>query len=130
MPEPLKSSIISGLDLGKERCQAFLPYPSWYSVEIIYLGGKVLGYEVNWLSALASLRISLFFKDQSKYGPLRCGKSMYKKKRTYEPGTMFYFTLPCRCYIRSSEKLRLTWSTAHSPMPAHSPLCFRQVLGW
>lgn len=62
MPELLKLSIISGLDLGKERCQALLPYPSWYSVEIIYLSGKVLGYEVNWLSALASLQISLFFK--------------------------------------------------------------------
>lgn len=52
MPEPLRLSIISGLDLGKERCQALLPYPSWYSVEIMYLGAKVLGYEVNWLSHL------------------------------------------------------------------------------
>jgi hypothetical protein len=63
MPKPLRSSIISGLSLGKERCQAFLPYSSWYRVEI-HSRWQSTGFEANWVSALANLGIFLFSKDQ------------------------------------------------------------------
>lgn len=81
------------------------------------------------LSAHAKLRMSLFFKDQSK-----C-------KASFEQGAVFYFTFPCRCSTWSSARLWSAWSTDYgsttlaghvlcfsSPRLEHSPLSFRQVL--
>lgn len=136
MAKPVKSSIICGLGLGKQRCQAFLLYPRGYSVQVPEPCGKMLGWEANWVSALADLGISLVLKDQNKHKLLRYGgECVEKRQEPLKKGShLISITLPCRCYPGHQQNFDsagpqpmvlplLLVTCCVSPRPVWSTLC-------
>lgn len=118
MAKPVKSSIICGLGLGKQRCQAYLFYPRWYSVQVTEPCGKVLGWEANWVSVLTDLGISLFLKDQNKHKLLRYGgEYVEKRKEPLKKGSRLISHCPVDAIQGISKALT---QLVHSPWFYHS----------
>lgn len=110
-------------------------------MQVTELCGSVLGWEADWMSALADLGISLFFKDQNKYKLLRYGgEYVEKRKEPLKKGSRFISYCPVDAVQGISKALtHLVHSHGSTSLAGHvlclfsaslehSQIVFRQVL--